>query len=270
MEIGRADGFLAQQFFVSANLFTLPLWVAGLHSYLISAAGRRYRALGLDVRRATRPVPPGARTILLHGARLPDALRGGHGGLGRMARPPKTGHRASRSYWHLGRTRSRHDLQHGHHYADRAEQFGGLPPNEQGARQFYRVDRLAGIGRDGRGHLPALPDAEKPHAAILAGNYGEAGAINLYGGAYHLPEVICGTNSYWWRGYGAEQPEVVILVGFSRESAERFTDQVELAGHVTNRYGVRNEETKDHPDIFVCRKFKKSWPEFWKGFQRFG
>jgi hypothetical protein len=116
----------------------------------------------------------------------------------------------------------------------------------------------------------ALPETEKSRTAILAGNYGEAGAINLYGAQYGLPEVISGINTYWWRGYGAQPPEVVILVGFSRESAEWFAKDVELVGHVTNPYGVRNEETKDHPDIFVCRGFKKSWPEFWKGFQRFG
>jgi len=115
-----------------------------------------------------------------------------------------------------------------------------------------------------------LPVAEKSHAAILAGNYGEAGAIDLYGRAYDLPQVICGTNAYWWRGYGAKPPEVVILVGFSRQDAEWIAVQVELAGHVTNPYGVLNEETKDHPDIFVCRGFRKSWPEFWKKFQRFG
>jgi hypothetical protein len=115
-----------------------------------------------------------------------------------------------------------------------------------------------------------LPDAEKPHAAILAGNYGEAGGINLYGRAWHLPEVISGINTYWWRGYGLAPPEVVILVGFSRASAERFAKQVELAGHITNPYDVLNEETRDHPDIFVCRGFKKPWSEFWKNFQRFG
>jgi len=46
-------------------------------------------------------------------------------------------------------------------------------------------------------------------------------------------------------------------VGFSRKDAEWIAGQVELAGHVTNRYGVLNEETKDHPDIFVCRGFRK-------------
>jgi hypothetical protein len=44
----------------------------------------------------------------------------------------------------------------------------------------------------------------------------------------------------------------------------------QLAGHTWNRFGVENEETRDHPDIFVCRGLKQSWPEFWKGFQYYG
>jgi hypothetical protein len=120
------------------------------------------------------------------------------------------------------------------------------------------------------GIYAALPEAEKTHTAILVSNYGEAGAINLYGREHGVPEVISGINTYWWRGYGATPPEVVILVGFSRKSAEHFANQVELAGEITNPFGVQNEETRDHPDIFVCRRFKKTWPEFWKNFQRFG
>ena len=46
--------------------------------------------------------------------------------------------------------------------------------------------------------------------------------------------MISGINTYWWRGYGAQPPGVVILVGFSRESAEWFAKDVEFAGHVTN------------------------------------
>ncbi|MEO8438678.1 MAG: hypothetical protein ABI540_00495 [Spartobacteria bacterium] len=116
----------------------------------------------------------------------------------------------------------------------------------------------------------ALPPDEQARTAILAGNYGEVGALNLYGRKHGLPEVISGINTSWWRGYGEPPPQVVILVGFSRESAEKFARDVRLAGRISNPYGVRNEETKDHPDIFVCRGLKKSWPEFWKTFQRFG
>jgi len=31
-----------------------------------------------------------------------------------------------------------------------------------------------------------------------------------------------------------------------------------------------NEETEDHPDIYVCRGFTQSWPEFWKTFSYYG
>jgi hypothetical protein len=37
-----------------------------------------------------------------------------------------------------------------------------------------------------------LPAEEQAQTAILAGNYGEAGAVNLYGPAHGLPEAISG------------------------------------------------------------------------------
>jgi hypothetical protein len=41
-----------------------------------------------------------------------------------------------------------------------------------------------------------IPEEERQRTGILAGNYGEAGAINLYGPAYYLPPAISGVNSY--------------------------------------------------------------------------
>ncbi|MGD0134174.1 MAG: glycosyltransferase family 39 protein [Bryobacteraceae bacterium] len=46
VRIGRADGFLWRQFLVPANLFTVPLWIAGLYFYFRKPTGERYRALG--------------------------------------------------------------------------------------------------------------------------------------------------------------------------------------------------------------------------------
>jgi hypothetical protein len=40
--------------------------------------------------------------------------------------------------------------------------------------------------------------------------------------------------------------------------------------HNGNPYGVKNEESEDHPDISVCGGPRKTWPEFWKDDQRFG
>jgi hypothetical protein len=41
-----------------------------------------------------------------------------------------------------------------------------------------------------------LPPETRQQTAILAGNYGEAGAIDLYGPAYGLPNAISGADSY--------------------------------------------------------------------------
>jgi hypothetical protein len=109
-----------------------------------------------------------------------------------------------------------------------------------------------------------------PQAAILALNYGEAGAIDLYGPRYGLSPAISGINSYWQRGYGNPPPETVIVVGATSAWVARNFASCELAGHTGNRYGVENEETRDHPDIFVCRGLRQSWPEFWRTFRYFG
>jgi len=116
----------------------------------------------------------------------------------------------------------------------------------------------------------SLGPSERTRLAILAGNYGEAGAINLYGKDYGLPKAICGTNSFWARGYGDPPPDTLIVIGFSREFGDKYFESCELAGHITNKYGVANEETTDHPDILICRHLRESWPEFWKKFRRYG
>jgi 4-amino-4-deoxy-L-arabinose transferase-like glycosyltransferase len=115
-----------------------------------------------------------------------------------------------------------------------------------------------------------LPENERKRVGILAANYGEAGAVNLYGPEHALPQAISGTNSFWARGYGDRPPETWIVVGFSREFVEAYFSSCAVAAQSRNRFGVANEETKDHPEIFLCRGFRKSWPEFWKTFQRYG
>lgn len=116
----------------------------------------------------------------------------------------------------------------------------------------------------------SLPEADRAHLGILAGNYGEAGAINLYGPRYGLPRAISGVNSFWARGYGDPPPETVIVLGFSREFVEQHFQSWQVVARSWNRFGVANEETTRHPDIYVCRGLRHRWPEFWKSFQRYG
>jgi hypothetical protein len=60
----------------------------------------------------------------------------------------------------------------------------------------------------------SLPAADRAALGVMAGDEGEAGAVNLYGRAYGLPRAISGMNSNWLRGYGDPPPQTVIAVGF--------------------------------------------------------
>jgi hypothetical protein len=133
-------------------------------------------------------------------------------------------------------------------------------PEEIGWPEF--VESVAGV-RD------RLPVEERARAGILAGNYGELGALNLYGERYGLPRAISGVNSSWERGYGSPAPETVIVTGYSREFLERHFASCEVGARVWNRFGVANEETIEDPEIFVCRGLRESWGEFWKGMRKF-
>ena len=115
-----------------------------------------------------------------------------------------------------------------------------------------------------------LPVNKRERLGILAGNYGEVGALNLYGEKYGLPRAISGVNSSWERGYGNPAPETLIVAGFQRDFLEKRFASCELAGRTWNRYGVANEETVEDPDIFVCRGLRGSWEKFWKEVRGFG
>jgi hypothetical protein len=115
-----------------------------------------------------------------------------------------------------------------------------------------------------------LPEAERARTGILAGNYGEAGAIDLYGPALGLPPAISGVNSYWYRGYGAPPPQTLIVLGANPDDVRKAPARCESAGRVANRHGVENEETRGHPEIFVCRDLRLQWPEFWPRLRGFG
>jgi hypothetical protein len=125
------------------------------------------------------------------------------------------------------------------------------------------VKTVAGI-RD------SLPHEQQASVGVLVGNYGEQGAIEMLGPAYNLPLPISMTNSAWLRGYPSPPPTTLIVLGFTREEADRAFMSCRLAGHNGNSEGVKNEESQYHPDIFVCGGPRLPWPEFWKKYQAFG
>jgi len=115
-----------------------------------------------------------------------------------------------------------------------------------------------------------LTTQQNQNFGVLVGNYGEGGAITILGPDYHLPAAIQLTNSGWLRGYPVPAPDTLIVVGWSQQQVNEAFTACRVAGHNGNSEGVKNEESENHPDIYVCGPPRQGWAEFWKTHQRFG
>lgn len=268
VRIGRTQNFLPDQ--LELTLFTLPLAILGLFFYFASKTGRPLRAVGYlyIIPLITFLVAKGRGYYLAPA--YPVLYAGGAVFGAELLRNVRLVWRLS--LWGLAWASIVMTISFA------AAFFVPMAPVDSGwARRAFKVneDFREEIGWPELVHKLAqvrdsLGAADRSRFGILAGNYGEAGAINLYGKEYGLPEAICGTNSFWARGYGDPPPETVIVIGFSREFGDRYFESCEVVGQITNKYGVANEETTDHSGILLCRHLRQSWPEFWKKFRRYG
>ena len=112
--------------------------------------------------------------------------------------------------------------------------------------------------------------AQRARLGIVTANYGEQGAVEILGRSYGLPTPISLTNSAWLRGYPAPQPTTLIVTGLDFDDAnEEFTGCRQVAP-IPYTPHLNNEESKYHPDIFLCGPPRLPWPEFWRKYQRFG
>ena len=110
----------------------------------------------------------------------------------------------------------------------------------------------------------ALPEAERGNCAILAGNYGEAGAIDYYGPALGLPKAIGGHNSYFYWGPRKYSGECVILFGEGSEEDKNYFSDVHQVATVSNPLGMPSEQ---NVAIYLCRKPKAPLAELWPHFK---
>jgi 4-amino-4-deoxy-L-arabinose transferase-like glycosyltransferase len=114
-----------------------------------------------------------------------------------------------------------------------------------------------------------LPPAERAAAIAVTANYGEAGALARYGGAWGRDAVFSGHNSSWWWGPPSGDGRVVLVVGYEQGRAflhQRFRS-VTLAARLDNRRGVGNEE-QGQP-VWVCRGLVGTWADTWRGWRHY-
>jgi MFS family permease len=263
---GRADGYWRDQFMICTNPFAAPLWIAGLIGYLRE---RRYRMLGWMylIPLVLYAVGKG-RGYYLGGAYPMLMAMGAVMGAAWLASMSKLPRRAIATLFFAGLA-----------FCGAYIAAVVLPLTSSGPLKDFALknngDFREEIGWDDYVRAVAavrdsLPPEEQAHVGVAVRNYGEQGAIEILGPAYHLPPPISGTNSAWLRGYPEPPPTTLIVTGTSRDGADHWFTSCRLAGHNGNSEAVQNEESRDHPDIFVCGPPRLPWPEFWKQYLAFG
>jgi 4-amino-4-deoxy-L-arabinose transferase-like glycosyltransferase len=103
-----------------------------------------------------------------------------------------------------------------------------------------------------------LEPGERAKAGILAGNYGEAGAIDFFGVQYGLPKAISPHQSYFLWGPRHYSGEVLIIVGADQKDIERGCQKFEEKGAVAHPLAMEEENFT----IYLCQT-KKPLDEMW-------
>jgi hypothetical protein len=134
----------------------------------------------------------------------------------------------------------------------------GLAPfvnnNNTGQRLRLPQDYADALGWTGRVAAVArvyhgLDPVRRTKALILAGNWGEAGALDFYGPRYGLPGVVSPSGSYWFFGPGTKRGEVVVTIGVREESLRRLFRTVTPAWRLTDPWTVPEESDLT---VYVC------------------
>jgi 4-amino-4-deoxy-L-arabinose transferase-like glycosyltransferase len=107
----------------------------------------------------------------------------------------------------------------------------------------------------------SLPTDERAHAVILTANYGEAGAIDLYGSRLGLPPAYSGHNNWWWWGRPPDGTTTVITVGMYPIYLRHYFGRSSVVATIRNSAGVENDE--EGQPVAIARRPLLPWPKLW-------
>jgi 4-amino-4-deoxy-L-arabinose transferase-like glycosyltransferase len=113
----------------------------------------------------------------------------------------------------------------------------------------------------------SLPAAQRAAAAVIASNYGEAGAVTRYGPALGLPHPFSGQNQLYFDARPADGIRTVLIMGGQLESVRNRFSSCSVAARLHNRAGVDNEE--EGAPIAICHAPIGTWSRLWPRFQHY-
>jgi 4-amino-4-deoxy-L-arabinose transferase-like glycosyltransferase len=110
------------------------------------------------------------------------------------------------------------------------------------------------------GVVETLSPEEKMRTIIYGQNYGEAGAVEFFGPAYHLPPAVSGHNSYWWWGVPRDSVAVVVIIGGRAEDHRKALASVQQVAVHSHPYAMRYESNLP---IYIGRGLKMPLAKIW-------
>jgi hypothetical protein len=113
----------------------------------------------------------------------------------------------------------------------------------------------------------SLPAAQRRRTTILAGNYGEAGAIERYGPGAGLPQAYSGANNFWLWGPPPPADSAAIAVNVDPALLRREFAHVRHVATFWNGLGVSDDE--QGAPIFIATGLKSSWSQAWPAFRNY-
>jgi hypothetical protein len=114
----------------------------------------------------------------------------------------------------------------------------------------------------------ALPAAQRGRTAILAGNYGEAGAIERYGPGDGLPQAYSGANNFWLWGPPPAADTAAIAVNVDPGLLRREFTHVRQVATFWNGLGVDDDE--QGVPVYLATGLKTTWATAWPAFRAYG
>jgi hypothetical protein len=113
------------------------------------------------------------------------------------------------------------------------------------------VSEVAGI-------YGALPPDQRAVTGIWAGNYGEAGAIDLFGPQYGLPTAWSRHQNYWFWGPPTQVYQNLILLQWSLDDVRDNCTSFQAFPHY-QKFGMAEENTP----IYLCRGVRFNIQKIW-------
>jgi Dolichyl-phosphate-mannose-protein mannosyltransferase len=107
----------------------------------------------------------------------------------------------------------------------------------------------------------SLSSKDKKETIIAAGNYGQAGSIELFGKKYNLPPVVCGHNNYYLWSKDKLRGNILLQLtnpGDLNRLKELFKDVKEFSFEFTNPFVTSHE---NNLVVFICREPKIPYSE---------